>query len=241
MSTFITDRDFPLRLIAGLRHSLDHRSLPALDKHRQPGLHAPRAAQSRGTRLVGGRSSDPDVPPGPSYRIPHLYSQPGNTAMCAVTDDCERPDSERKQIRFVFHRVFDERGNRFCGLFAVMLGKCQLCISSNPFGSGANVLINVGYDPTLPTAGQPAEANFDTLTSTIGEAAKWTIEKSGTVPPLFKAGGDHERFHSSTSVIGPANADPEQFSEDAACLVSAINETEDVRKIQAALLAAVKK
>jgi hypothetical protein len=28
----------------------------------------------------------------------------------------------------------------------------------------------------------------DTLTSTIGEVAKWTIEKSGSVSPLFKAG-----------------------------------------------------
>jgi hypothetical protein len=44
----------------------------------------------------------------------------------------------------------------------------------------ANVLINAGYD-RLFIAGRPAEANFEPLASTIGEAAKWTIEKSGTV------------------------------------------------------------
>jgi hypothetical protein len=49
-------------------------------------------------------------------------------------------------------------------------------------------LINAGYDPDLPIAGRPAKANFDTLTSTIDEAAKWAIEKSGTAP-LFKARG----------------------------------------------------
>ena len=45
------------------------------------------------------------------------------------------------------------------------------------------VLINSrAIDCDLPSLGQPAEGNFDTLTSTIGEAAKWTFEGSGVVP-----------------------------------------------------------
>ena len=92
-------------------------------------------------------------------------------------------------IRITFRRAFDRHGNRLRGRFVAMLGDQQLCVSPNPFQAAARVLINAGYDPDLPIAGRPAEANFDTLTSTIDEAAKWTIEESGTVSPLFKARG----------------------------------------------------
>jgi hypothetical protein len=47
----------------------------------------------------------------------------------------------------------------------------------------ADVLINAGHDRLL-IAGRPAEDSFETLASTIGEAAKRTIEKSGTVSAL---------------------------------------------------------
>ena len=93
-------------------------------------------------------------------------------------------------IRITFRRAFDRHGNRLRGRFVAILDDqqlCILCISSNPFQAAASVLINAGYDPDLPIAGRPAEANFDTLTSTIGEAANWRIEKSSTVLPLFKA------------------------------------------------------
>ena len=93
-----------------------------------------------------------------------------------------------KLIRISFHRAFDRHENLLRGRFVAMFGDQQLCISSTPFQVAACVLINAGYDPALPIAGRPAEANFDTLTSTIGEAAKWTIEESGTVSLLFKAG-----------------------------------------------------
>jgi hypothetical protein len=92
-------------------------------------------------------------------------------------------------IRIIFHRAFDRYGNRLKGRFVASLDGRQLCISQNPFAAAANFLISAGYDPDLPIAGRPAEANFDTLTSTIGKAAKFTIEKSGAVSPLFKAGG----------------------------------------------------
>ena len=94
---------------------------------------------------------------------------------------------EPNTIRITFRRAFDRHGNRLRGRFVAMLGDQQLCVSSNPFQAAASVLINAGYDPDLPIAGRPAEANFDTLTSTIGEAANWRIEKSSTVLPLFKA------------------------------------------------------
>ena len=90
-------------------------------------------------------------------------------------------------IRVIFHHAVDRHGNRLRGRFAAMLGDHQLCVSSNPFQAAARVLLDAGYDPDLPIAGRPAGASFDTLTSTIGEAAKWTIEESGTLSLLFKA------------------------------------------------------
>ena len=85
-------------------------------------------------------------------------------------------------IRITFHRAFDRYENLLRGRFVAVFGGQQLCISSNPFQAAARVLINAGYDPALPIAGRPAEANFDAMTSTIGEAAKWTFEGSGVVP-----------------------------------------------------------
>ena len=90
-------------------------------------------------------------------------------------------------IRVIFRHAVDRHGNRLRGRFAAMLGDHQLCVSSNPFQVAARVLLDAGYDPDLPIAGRPAEASFDTMTSTIGEAAKWTIEESGTLSLLFKA------------------------------------------------------
>ena len=90
-------------------------------------------------------------------------------------------------IRITFRHAFDRHGNRLRGRFVALLGDQQLCVSSNPFQAAARVLINAGYDPDLPMAARPAGANFDTLTSTIGEAAKWTIEETGTVSAFFKA------------------------------------------------------
>jgi len=93
---------------------------------------------------------------------------------------------EPGMIRITFRQAFDRYGNRLRGWFVALLGDQQLCVSSNPFQAAASRLIDAGWDPALPIAGRPAEANFDTLTSTIGEAAKWTIEESGTVTPFFK-------------------------------------------------------
>jgi hypothetical protein len=118
----IADRDFPLRLIAGLNeragedtHSITTVCPCSMSTGRRACMRSAQLIDRRscGSRVVRGRSSDPNEPAGFSSGIPHLHCQPGNTATCAVTD---------------------------------------------------------------------------TLTSTIGEAAKWTIEKSGTVSPLFKAG-----------------------------------------------------
>jgi hypothetical protein len=92
-------------------------------------------------------------------------------------------------IRIIFHRAFDRYGNRLKGRFAASLDPRKLCLSQNPFGAAASVMINADDDPDLPIVGRPAEATCDAFTSTIGEAAKWTIEERGTVSPLFKAGG----------------------------------------------------
>ncbi len=91
-------------------------------------------------------------------------------------------------IHIIFHRAFDRYGNRLKGRFVASLDGQQLCISQNRFAAAASVLINASYDPAIPIAGRPAEANFDTMTPTIGAAANWLIEKSGRLLQLFKAG-----------------------------------------------------
>ena len=85
-------------------------------------------------------------------------------------------------IRITVRRAFGRHGNRLRGRFAAILGDQQLCISSNPIQAAASALINAGYHPDLPIAGRPAEADHDTVTMPLGEAAKWTIEESGVVP-----------------------------------------------------------
>ena len=70
---------------------------------------------------------------------------------------------EPNMIRITFRRAFDRHGNRLRGRFAAILGDQQLCVSSNPFQAAARVLINAGYDPDLPIAGRPAEANHETV------------------------------------------------------------------------------
>jgi hypothetical protein len=86
---------------------------------------------------------------------------------------------EPKMIRITFRRAFDRYGNRLRGRFAAILGDQQLCISSNPFQAAARVLINAGYDPALPIAGRPAEADDDTVIMPLGDAAHWRAEESG--------------------------------------------------------------
>jgi hypothetical protein len=87
-------------------------------------------------------------------------------------------------ICVVFHRAFDDYGNRLKGQFVAMLGDQPLCISSNPFADAAHILLMAGYHPDLRIVGRPVEASHDTLTSTIAEAAMWKIEKKGNVLPF---------------------------------------------------------
>jgi len=79
-------------------------------------------------------------------------------------------------IRITVRRAFDCHGNRLRGRSAALLGDQQLCISSNPFAAAASILINAGYDPTLPIA---CRSQLRPMTATIGAAANWRIEKSG--------------------------------------------------------------
>ena len=129
----------------------------------------------------------------PIETIRHAVTRSGSGAGCIdpggdrrrAGSNCPRRDmnaGEPNMIRITFRRAFDRHGNRLRGRFVAMLGGQELCISSSPFQAAASVLINAGYDPALPIAGRPAEANFDTMTSTIDEAAKWTFEGSGVVP-----------------------------------------------------------
>jgi hypothetical protein len=77
-------------------------------------------------------------------------------------------------IRITFRRACDRSGNRLRGRFVAIFGEQQVCVSANPFQAAASGLIYAGN--ALALAGRLGEANFDAMSSTIGEAAKWTFE-----------------------------------------------------------------
>ncbi len=90
-------------------------------------------------------------------------------------------------LHIVFRHATDRFGNRRRGQFAAILDGQQLCISPRPLQAAANVLINAGYDPETPIAARPCEADFDTLTMSLGDAASWRIEESGNVSALSRS------------------------------------------------------
>ena len=88
-------------------------------------------------------------------------------------------------LRVILRPAFNRHGARLHGKFVVTLDGRQLCISSQPLLDGARVLINEGVDPATPIATRHAGADFDAMTSTVGAAAKWTVEEGERVGPRF--------------------------------------------------------
>jgi hypothetical protein len=81
-SIIIADRDFPLRLIAGLneRAREDTHSITAVWPCSMSTGNTAHRRRSRGSRVVRSRSSDPNEPAGFSGGIPHLSRE---TLPCA--------------------------------------------------------------------------------------------------------------------------------------------------------------
>lgn len=63
------------------------------------------------------------------------------------------------------------------GTFDAYLGDEKLCTSRTPFFTGARRLIERGVAPSKRLAMRHAGDDYDSLTSTVGEAARWTIEE----------------------------------------------------------------
>lgn len=72
-----------------------------------------------------------------------------------------------------------QTSKRLQGQFEARLDGKQICISHQPLLDGARVLAADGVDPATPIAVKHEGTAFDALRSTVGAAAKLTIEESG--------------------------------------------------------------
>jgi hypothetical protein len=106
-------------------------------------------------------------------------------------------------LRIILHPVFDRHGVRLHGKFVVMLDGRRLCVSRQPLLEAARVLIREGIDPTTPIATRHTGADFDAMTSTVGAAAKWTVEEGNTVSPTLR----RWRPFSCRDVLSPVRFD----------------------------------
>ena len=70
-------------------------------------------------------------------------------------------------------------GKRVQGQFEARLDGKLICISHQPLLDGARVLAADGVDPATPIAVKHEGTAFDALRSTVGAAAKLTVEESG--------------------------------------------------------------
>jgi len=78
------------------------------------------------------------------------------------------------------------RGPSGCrAAFEARLDGRQLCISRQPLLDGASALLADGIDPETPIVTRHAGDDFDAMRSTIGEAAKWTVQENEKVGPRF--------------------------------------------------------
>ena len=73
--------------------------------------------------------------------------------------------------------------------FAVTLDGRQLCISRQPLLDAARILTKEGIDPATPIAARYAGAGFNSMTSTVGAAAKWTVRETKPSRRPSSAGG----------------------------------------------------
>lgn len=76
-------------------------------------------------------------------------------------------------------------GKRVYGQFEARLDDRLICISHQPLLDGARALAAEGIDPENQIAMRHEGAAYDALRSTIGAAAKLTVEESEKVGPRF--------------------------------------------------------
>jgi hypothetical protein len=88
-------------------------------------------------------------------------------------------------IRIILHLAFDRRGCRLHGRFEAHLDGRLICISRQPLLDTARILITEGIDPETPIATKHAGAEYDAMTSTIGEASKWAVQENERDGPRF--------------------------------------------------------
>jgi hypothetical protein len=76
-------------------------------------------------------------------------------------------------------------GNRVYGQFEARLDGKLICISRQPLLDGARVLDTEGIHPATPIATRHEGTGYDALRSTVGVAAKLTVEENERVGPRF--------------------------------------------------------
>jgi hypothetical protein len=74
-------------------------------------------------------------------------------------------------------------GKRIHGKFEARLDGSLICVSRQPLLDGARVLAAEGVDPATPIAMRHEGNTFDALGSTVGLAAKLTVEESEKIGP----------------------------------------------------------
>ena len=122
--------------------------------------------------------------PSRTNRIQALTAQVFPAVSRALRCDSRRRWPMTDMLRVILRPAFNRHGARLHGKFVVTLDGRQLCISRQPLLDAARVLIKEGVDPATPIATRHAGADFDAMTSTVGAAAKWTVEENEIVTDL---------------------------------------------------------
>ena len=92
------------------------------------------------------------------------------------------PKSSETPIRLILHLAFGKNDERLHGKFETRLDGRLLCVSRQPLLDAARILLAEGVDPQTPLVTRHAASawhsgQIDAMISTVGEAAKWTVEK----------------------------------------------------------------
>jgi hypothetical protein len=89
-------------------------------------------------------------------------------------------------LRAILQLAFDRRGKRLHGRFVAMFDGRQLCASRVPSFAASHILIAEGVPTETPIATRHTGAEFDAMTATVREGAKWTVKEGNTAFPTLR-------------------------------------------------------
>jgi hypothetical protein len=92
-----------------------------------------------------------------------------------MANEYTRPEFE-KAIVIVIRPIRDYRGKLVSpGWLSAWLDGKWLCASRQPFMDAAKILLDRGFDSQITMVARHDSSLWDVLSSTIGEAAHWTL------------------------------------------------------------------